>query len=58
MGSSSLRSLEETLTQLTFHIQDPNSPPSQSDIKNITVEFSRNELRDLVSALQSARKTQ
>lgn len=58
MGSSSLRSVEDTLTLLTFHIQNPNSSPSQVDIENITVEFSRNELRDLISALQSAKKAQ
>lgn len=48
MGSSVSRNLEESLTEVSFLVKD------RSDARNFTVEFTKNELKELISTLQNA----
>lgn len=48
MGSSVSRNLEESLTEVSFLVNN------RSDARSVTVEFTKNELKELISTLQNA----
>ncbi len=54
LGSSSLRNLEDTLTQITFHVDRLSFNPQLSDERSFTIEFNSTELKNFISLLKRA----
>lgn len=51
MGSNTCRNLEESLTQVSFLVNDQN-PLANPNVRNITVELTKSELKQLISTIQ------
>lgn len=56
IGSSSCRSIEDTLTQITFHTLAQSASSGTVEKKNTTIEFDKNELKNLITTLQSMKQ--